>query len=59
MTKEHYMALADLKTVWDDSLKPYIQQTFATKQEAVADFATVAECQAAAAEIAFTPTNSN
>lgn len=51
MNKEHYMALADLKTVWDNSLKPYIQQTFATKQEAGADFASVAECQAAMSEL--------
>lgn len=45
MTKEHYMALADFKTVWDNSLKPYIQQTFATKQEAGADYASTTTCE--------------
>lgn len=24
MAKENYMALEDLKTVWDDKLKPYV-----------------------------------
>ena len=33
MTKEKYMALADLQTVWNDKLKPHIQQTYATKTE--------------------------
>jgi hypothetical protein len=33
MTKEHYMALADFQTLWDDSLKPHISSTYATKQE--------------------------
>lgn len=26
MTKAKYMALDDLQTVWDNSMKPYIQQ---------------------------------
>ena len=33
MTKEKYMALADLQTVWDNSIKPHLQRTFATKTE--------------------------
>ena len=27
MTKEHYMALADLQAIWDDSMKPFIQES--------------------------------
>lgn len=30
MTAEHYMALADLQTVWDDKMKPFIQQQVGT-----------------------------
>lgn len=33
MTKEHYMALADFQTLWDNSLKPHISTTYATKAE--------------------------
>lgn len=54
MAKEHYMALADFKTLWDNKLKPAIPGIAGT-----ADYATEETCAAAAAEIAFTPTNSN
>ena len=27
MTLQHYMALADLQTIWDDSMKPFIQES--------------------------------
>lgn len=33
MTKEKYMALADLQTVWNNSMKPYIQQQDGTKMD--------------------------
>lgn len=33
MTKDNYMALADFQTLWDDSLKPHISSTYATKEE--------------------------
>jgi hypothetical protein len=33
MTKENYMALADVQEIWTDKQKPYIGQTFATKSE--------------------------
>lgn len=33
MTKEKYMALADFQTLWDDKLKPWINDDFATKQD--------------------------
>lgn len=29
MTKAKYMALADLQTVWTNTMKPHIQQTYA------------------------------
>ena len=29
MTKANYMALADLQTVWNNKMKPHIQQTYA------------------------------
>lgn len=37
MTKDRYMALADVQNLWTESIKPYIGQTYATKQEAGAD----------------------
>lgn len=33
MTQAKYMALADVQEIWTDMQKPYIGQTFATKQE--------------------------
>ena len=33
MTKDNYMALADIQEIWTNKQKPYIGQTFATKQE--------------------------
>lgn len=45
MTKEKYMALEDLQTVWNDSMKPFVLQ------QAGADFATVGEAEAAAREL--------
>lgn len=54
MTKPNYMALADFQTLWDQKLKPAIPTIAGT-----ADYATEQTCEAAAAEIAFTPTNSN
>ena len=33
MTKEKYMALADFQTLWTDSIKPYLEETLATKAE--------------------------
>lgn len=33
MTKEKYMTLADVQMIWTDKQKPFINQTFATKQE--------------------------
>jgi len=33
MTKEKYMALADLQTVWSNSIKPWIAGVYATKAE--------------------------
>lgn len=34
MTKAKYMALDDLQTVWDDSMKPYIEQGLGGKAAA-------------------------
>ena len=33
MTKEKYMALADFQTLWDNKLKSWINDEFATKQD--------------------------
>lgn len=33
MTTENYMALADFQSLWDDTIKPHIQQTYSTKSE--------------------------
>lgn len=33
MTKEKYMALADVQSLWSNDIKPHIYQTYATKQE--------------------------
>ena len=46
MTKENYMALADVQAVWTNSVKPWIAQNYATKQEAGANYASVATCEA-------------
>jgi len=45
MTKENYMALADVQTVWTNSIKPWITQNYATKQEAKAAHASTATCE--------------
>ena len=45
------MALADFQTLWTETIKPYITQTFATKNEAGANFASVAEGKAAIREL--------
>lgn len=34
-----------MQELWTDSLKPYITETFATKDEAGADYASVATCE--------------
>jgi hypothetical protein len=33
MTQAKYMALADVQEIWTEKQKPFINQTFATKQE--------------------------
>ena len=33
MTKEKYMALADVQSLWTNRIKPHISQTYATKSE--------------------------
>ena len=45
MTKEKYMALADVQSLWTNTIKPFIGQTFATKDEAGVDYASVATCE--------------
>lgn len=39
------MALADVQTVWTNSIKPWIAQNYATKQEAGSDYASTATCE--------------
>lgn len=39
------MALADVQTVWTNSIKPWIAQNYATKQEAGADYASTTTCE--------------
>lgn len=50
MTKAKYMALADFQTLWDDSIKPWIDQNKADKADVTA-FASTAESEAAANEL--------
>ena len=33
MTQENYMALADVQSLWTEKQKPFIRQTYATKDE--------------------------
>ena len=33
MTKDNYMALADIQEIWTNKQKPYIGQNYATKDE--------------------------
>ena len=42
MTKDNYMALDDLQSVWSQKIKPHISQTYATKNDTEA--ATVDTC---------------
>lgn len=51
MTKERYMALADLQSIWNNSIKPYIGETYATKDEAGTDYASVQTCEDIIAEL--------
>lgn len=39
------MALADVQTVWTNSIKPWIAQNYATKQEAGSDYASTTTCE--------------
>lgn len=39
------MALADVQTVWTNSIKPWITQNYATKQEAKNDHASTETCE--------------
>ena len=45
MTKEKYMALADIQALWNDSIKPWINDNKAAKSD-LPTFATTAECRA-------------
>ena len=57
MTTENYMALADIQSLWDNDMKPHIQQTYSTKSEhqtkvvEVSASATKTESPTAGAEI--------
>lgn len=46
MTKEKYMALADLQTVWDNTLKPWIQQQITPQT-----YASVETCKSIISEL--------
>ena len=47
MTKAKYMALADLQTVWNNKMKPYIQETYVAKSNVAA----VATCESIVDEL--------
>lgn len=49
MTKEKYMALADVQTLWTDKIKPSIQNTYATKSDV--STASVATCESIVNEL--------
>ena len=51
MTIDNYMALDDFQELWTNKIKPAISQTYATKQEAGANFASVAEGKASIREL--------
>lgn len=51
MTVDNYMSLEDFQTLWSGKIKPSLNETYATKQEAGADFASVAEGKAAIREL--------
>ena len=51
MTKENYMALADFQTLWKNVIKPFINETYATKNEVSANFASVSTCEEIISEL--------
>ena len=49
MTKANYMALADLQTVWDNDLKPYVSNTYVAKTDIT--YASVETCRSIISEL--------
>ena len=49
MTKEHYMALPDFQSVWDDTIKPWILEQVSQGTGTAA--ASVATCESIVSEL--------